>query len=119
MVVTLRDKPPTLYAINQNNIKKHGKEMKETQIDKKAREYADKTLAMADPELAATDYARHTKMGVRVFDGNDLEVAFDCGYQQALLDIEKELDRTTVERFQFPVLHVRKWINQQRVEEEE
>ena len=93
--------------------------MKETQIDKKAREYADKTLAMADPELAATDYARHTKMGVRVFDGNDLEVAFDCGYQQALLDIEKELDRTTVERFQFPVLHVRKWINQQRVEEEE
>ena len=119
MVGTLRDKPPTLYAINKNNIKKHGKEMKETQIDKKAREYADKTLAMADPELAATDYARHTKMGVRVFDGNDLEVAFDCGYQQALLDIEKELDRTTVERFQFPVLHVRKWINQQRVEEEE
>ena len=93
--------------------------MKETQIDKKAREYADKTLAMADPELAATDYARHTKMGVRVFDGNDVEVAFDCGYRQALLDIEKELDRTTVERFQFPVLHVRKWINQQRVEEEE
>ena len=98
---------------------KHGKEMKETQIDKKAREYADKTLAMADSVLAASNYARHNKMGVSIFTGNDVEVAFDCGYQQALLDIEKELDRITAEGFQFPVLHVRKWINQQRVEEEE
>ena len=93
--------------------------MKETQINKKAREYADKTLAMADSVLAASGYARHNKMGVSIFTGSDVEVAFDCGYQQALLDIEKELDRITAEGFQFPVLHVRKWINQQRVEEEE
>ena len=93
--------------------------MKETPIDKKARDYADKTLAMADPELANTGYQRHTKMGVNVFSGSDIEVAFDCGYQQALLDIEKEFDRITVEGFQFPVLHIRKWINQQREETEE
>lgn len=93
--------------------------MKETQIDKKAREYADKTLAMADPELAKCGYGRHIKMNVNIFNGGDVELAFDCGYQQALLDIEKELDRITAEGFQFPVLHIRKWINQQRVEEEE
>ena len=92
--------------------------MKDTPIDKKSREYADKTLAMADSVLAASGYARHNKMGISIFTGSDVEVAFDSGYHQALIDIEKEFDRITADGFQFPVLHIRKWIKQQREEVE-
>jgi len=52
-------------------------------IDKKlleaSEEYADRMLKQADPELAACGYQRHTKMGVHIFNGSDLEEAFING----------------------------------------
>lgn len=49
--------------------------------------YADERLNVANPELAISAYARHTKMKIHVFDGNDLEAAFEDGYEQAEKDI--------------------------------
>ena len=58
------------------------------------------------------------KTHLRQIERPEVEVAFDSGYHQALIDIEKEFDRITAEGFQFPVLHIRKWIKQQREEVE-
>ena len=48
--------------------------------------YADEQLAIIDKELSETGYSRHTKMGVRIFNGSDIEQAAMEGYEQAEKD---------------------------------
>lgn len=49
--------------------------------------YADERLKIVDKELFETGYSRHTKMGVHVFDGSQIEEAFLDGYEQAERDL--------------------------------
>lgn len=49
--------------------------------------YADNKLAIVDKELSETNYHRHTKMGVHIFDGSDIEQAAMDGYEQAEKDL--------------------------------
>ncbi len=48
-------------------------------LDKAAEQYTDMQLSIIDSELSKTSYARHTKMGIRVFCGSDIEEAIDAG----------------------------------------
>ena len=49
--------------------------------------YADNKLAIVDKELSETSYHRHTKMGVCIFNGSDIEQAAMDGYEQAEKDL--------------------------------
>ena len=49
--------------------------------------YADEQLAIIDKELSESNYSRHTKMGVHIFDGSDIEQAAMDGYEQAEKDL--------------------------------
>ena len=62
-----------------------------SKIDEMSVQYADKQLEMADPELYATSYSRHTKMGIRVFCGSDIEEAYTDGAKAVLEEIEDVL----------------------------
>lgn len=59
--------------------------------------YADNKLSIVDKELSETSYHRHTKMGVKIFDGRDIEQAAMDGYEQA------ENDLTPAFEFSFDV----------------
>lgn len=48
-------------------------------VEQAARDYADKILQRADPEFAAQGYARRDKMRAAMFDGTDIEAAFEAG----------------------------------------
>ena len=68
-----------------------------SKIDEMSVQYADKQLEMADPELYATSYSRHTKMGIRVFCGYDIEEAYTDGAKAVLEEIEKAMKECDVD----------------------
>ena len=39
------------------------------------------------------------------------------GYLAALADVEEEIDMCTISGYQFPILHLRKWIDKQKGKE--
>ena len=55
--------------------------------------YADNKLAIVDKELSETSYHRHIKMGVRIFNGSDIEQAAMDGYEQAEKDLIPLINR--------------------------
>ena len=57
---------------------------------KAAELYADKKLEAVDPELSATNYQRHTKMRVRIFDGSDVEEAHLDGMKEMKQQMMKD-----------------------------
>lgn len=62
-------------------------------LNKAAELYADKILEAIDPELADTNYHRHIKMRVRIFDGSHIEDA----YLDGLKDMKEYLMKDVVE----------------------
>lgn len=48
-------------------------------VTRAARDYADGVLKRTDPEFAAQGYTRHEKMRAAMFDGTDIEDAFEAG----------------------------------------
>lgn len=55
--------------------------------------YADNKLSIVDKELSETSYHRHTKMGIRIFDGSDIEEAAKNGYEQAEKDVWERIEK--------------------------
>ena len=37
--------------------------------------------------------------------------SYESGYKECLVDLKKEINRLTVERYQFPLLHIFDWID--------
>jgi len=75
-----------------------------SKIDEMSVQYADKQLEMADPELYATSYSRHTKMGIRVFCGSDIEEAYTDGAKAVLEEIEKAMKECDVDGSPFAAI---------------
>lgn len=48
-------------------------------LEEAAKEYADKRLSIINPEISKSSYSRHTKMALPLFDGCELESAFEEG----------------------------------------
>ena len=48
-------------------------------LEEAAKEYADKRLSIINPEISNRSYSRHTKMALPLFDGCELESAFEEG----------------------------------------
>ena len=67
-----------------------------SKIDEMSVQYADKQLEIVDPELYATSYSRHTKMGIRVFCGSDIEEAYTDGAKAVLEEIEKAWNSSSI-----------------------
>lgn len=85
---------PALSSVPAAESRANG-ETKSEDLDRAATDYADRQLSIIDKELSETAYARHTKMGIRVFCGSDIEEAFDAGArwqreQTAMLDMFRE-----------------------------
>ena len=55
--------------------------------EEKAQAYADARLELLRPDIAADNYSRSRKMSLDVFDGFEVESAYENGYEQALKDL--------------------------------
>ena len=54
--------------------------------------YADARLELLRPDIAADNYTRGRKMSLDIFDGNEVESAYEAGYEQALKDVKKDIE---------------------------
>lgn len=49
--------------------------------------YTDARLELLRPDIAADNYTRGRKMSLDIFDGNEVESAYEAGYEQAEKDL--------------------------------
>ena len=55
--------------------------------------YADARLELLRPDIAATSYTRGRKMSLDLFDGSEVESAYEVGYEQAEKDLMEKAGR--------------------------
>lgn len=73
----------------------------------KSTNYVDEQLAIVDPELSQSNYHRHTKMGVKMFTGSDIEQAYEDGANFVISEVEtllQELKEKNQTLWTYPAL---------------
>ena len=62
-----------------------------SKIEEMSAKYTDERLNLLRPDIRDSSYSRHTKMTLDLFDGYELESAFEEGAKAVLEEIEKIL----------------------------
>lgn len=60
-----------------------------SKIEEMSAKYADERLSLLRPDISDSSYSRHTKMTLNLFDGYELESAYEKGANAVLEEIEK------------------------------
>jgi hypothetical protein len=68
-----------------------------SKIDEMSAKYADERLSLLWPDISDSSYSRHTKMTLNLFDGYELESAYEEGAKAVLEEIEKAMKECDVD----------------------
>lgn len=60
-----------------------------SKVEEMSEKYADKRLLIVEPSIYDSGYSRTTKMSLRLFDGYEVESAYEYGANAVLEEIEK------------------------------